>query len=307
MSYLVFIDTNILLDYYRQGNDVSLSLFKHINQNHDQIITTDQVEMEYMKNRQKEILNTYRSIKRISTGELQIPSFLKGSTKPQTLQQINNDLNNLVDKIKGETEKLLENPEQHDDLFIILQRLFDSKKMIHLFRNSEHRQHIRELAKKRFLLGYPPRKPGDTSIGDSINWEWIIHCAKEYMNDIVIVTRDKDYGESHKNISFLNDWLLEEFKERAGNTLAIKLTQSLAEGFKLSGIKVTKKQEQAEREFLSTKESIWNSWIELAKYNIALKITEQPDNIHRICGSSEVVDEDNIGSNDSNDKLDESE
>lgn len=63
MSSLVFIDTNIYLDFYRYGNDVSLSLLDHVDKNHDRIITTAEVEMEYKKNRQKVILDALSTIK----------------------------------------------------------------------------------------------------------------------------------------------------------------------------------------------------------------------------------------------------
>ena len=50
------------------------------------------------------------------------------------------------------------------------------------------------LAWRRFLLGYPPRKADDTSIGDAVNWEWVVDCAKRANADVVIVSRDSDYG-----------------------------------------------------------------------------------------------------------------
>ena len=54
MSVLVFIDTNIYLDFYRvRGTDATLSILKHFDENHDRIITTSEVEMEYKKNRQR--------------------------------------------------------------------------------------------------------------------------------------------------------------------------------------------------------------------------------------------------------------
>lgn len=52
METLIFIDTNILLDFYRlrgQGND--LSILGHITQHLPLFITTTQVEMEFKKNR----------------------------------------------------------------------------------------------------------------------------------------------------------------------------------------------------------------------------------------------------------------
>ena len=52
-NLLIFIDTNILLDFYRvRGPKEDLSILRHIDNNLDRFITTDQVEMEFKKNRQ---------------------------------------------------------------------------------------------------------------------------------------------------------------------------------------------------------------------------------------------------------------
>lgn len=252
MPALVFIDTNIFLDFYRYGNDVSLSLLDRVNDNHDRIITTAEVEMEYKKNRQKVILTALSAIKPQNSGQLNVPAFLKESQHKQTSIRIQKQLNTLGNRLVARTEKLLESPSRNDPVYQILQRLFKSKKDCHLNRGKKMRSEIREKAYKRFLLGYPPRKPNDTSIGDAINWEWIIYCAKNRPGDIVIISRDTDYGEHHKDRSFLNDWLYQEFKERVSHRRSIMLTRRLSEGFKLAEITVSLEEEQAEESFLST-------------------------------------------------------
>lgn len=45
-GYLVFIDTNILLDFYRvRGGEAGLSILTHIEDNLDRFMVTNQVEM----------------------------------------------------------------------------------------------------------------------------------------------------------------------------------------------------------------------------------------------------------------------
>ena len=88
-------------------------------------------------------------------------------------------------------------------------------------------------------------------MGDAINWEWIIYCANQCKDSIIIVSRDTDYGQHRKDKSFINDWLLHEFKVRVSPTRSIKLTTRLSEGFKLAGITVPKEQEQAEKNLLT--------------------------------------------------------
>ena len=54
-----FIDTNIFLDFYRSQNETSLSLLKKLETVSNRVICTYQVEMEFLKNRQKAILDNF--------------------------------------------------------------------------------------------------------------------------------------------------------------------------------------------------------------------------------------------------------
>jgi predicted nucleic acid-binding protein len=62
-QYLLFIDTNILLDFYRARNDAGLHLLDTIDQNHRCIVTSYQVEMEFKKNRQRVIVESLKNLK----------------------------------------------------------------------------------------------------------------------------------------------------------------------------------------------------------------------------------------------------
>src|SRR2546429_8782505 len=54
---LLFIDTNIWLDFYRsRGADLSLKLLDHVKSIASRLIVTYQIEMEFKKNRQSAIL-----------------------------------------------------------------------------------------------------------------------------------------------------------------------------------------------------------------------------------------------------------
>ena len=251
MPFLVFIDTNIYLDFYRANNDASLSLLRRVDDNHGRIITTAQVEMEYKKNRQKVILESLHSIKPQTPAQLNIPSFLKESQYIKTSERLTNEWNDLAKKLLTKTEQLLKSPGTYDPVYRILTRLFRAKEACHLTRGSAILDEIHDKAYKRYLSGYPPRKESDTSIGDSINWEWIIHCANQCNDGIIIISRDTDYGQHHKDKSFLNDWLSQEFKERVSRRRLIKLTRRLSEGFKLAGIDVPRAEEEAEDSLLT--------------------------------------------------------
>lgn len=247
-GYLLFIDTNILLDFYRiRKSDISLKYLKEIEDNLDKLILTSQVEMEFRKNRQIVILEALTEINKLSSSGISVPTILFDAKPVDMIKQSQKKISQQQKKIKDRVNKILENPGTQDKVFQTLQRVFKNSSDFYLHRENDLRYAIRKLALKRFGLGYPPRKKTDTSIGDSINWEWIIHCAKNCDKNIVIVTRDSDYGVFHNNKGYLNDWLQIEFKERISQQRKIILTDKLSKGFELLNIPVTQEMRDEER------------------------------------------------------------
>jgi hypothetical protein len=258
MAHLVFIDTNIFLDFYRvRGQDTDLSILHHFEGNHAKLISTYQVEMEYKKNRQRVILDSLQSIKTPDGG--QSPAFLKSSKPQQALVTAQKKVKDQTKKLRERTIRTLKNPSQNDPVYKTAQRLFRATGPIHLTREKKVRFQIRNLARKRFVLGYPPRKSADTSIGDAINWEWIVYCARQCDHHIVIVSRDTDYGLVVDGEAFLNDWLRQEFKQRVSQKRDVLLTSRLTEAFKIAGIKVTPQEEAQEKKLLKERSTTASS------------------------------------------------
>jgi hypothetical protein len=253
---LVFIDTNIFLDFYRvQGREGDLSVLDHIDAHHSSIITTAQVEMEFKKNRPGVILDSHKALKSPDWNGLRLPAYLARSKQSSGLDTGRKSVESQLKTLRARVENVLRTPTRYDPVYKVAQRLFRAREDIHLTRTKEERRRIRRLAWKRFILGYPPRKPTDTSIGDAINWEWIVHCANLKSADVVIVSRDSDYGVSFGGKPVLNDWLQHEFKERVGRRRQIQLTDRLTEGLKVAAIKVKRSEEKAEEELLQRIES----------------------------------------------------
>jgi hypothetical protein len=75
--------------------------------------------------------------------------------------------------------KALENPTTGDPVYKIVQRIFRKEDALVLTRDNPIRRLNRRKALRRFLLGCPPRKKNDTSMGDAVNWEWMIECTSE--------------------------------------------------------------------------------------------------------------------------------
>lgn len=250
-GYLIFIDTNILLDFYRiRKSDISLKYLEEIENNKDKLILTSQVEMEFRKNRQVAILEAFGEVSKIGVTGISVPTILFEAKPVDMMKKSQNKISQQQKKIKERINKILENPGTQDKVFQTLQRVFKSKSGFYLDRDNKLRFSIRKLALKRFGLGYPPRKKSDTSIGDSINWEWIIHCASICDKNIVIVTRDSDYGIFHNDTAYLNDWLQIEFKERISQQRKIVLTDKLSKAFELVNIPVTQEMIEEEQKII---------------------------------------------------------
>lgn len=253
MSTLVFIDTNIFLDFYRvRAKTHALEILQRIDENHSRIITGSQVEMEFKRNRQRVILDSWKEIKSPSFESVkELPAFLADSKQSKALRGNEKKARELATRLKARALRVLENPTRHDPVYKSAQRLFRSAEPYNLNRTRKERFAVRRLARKRFCLGYPPRKANDTSIGDAVNWEWIVQCAIDSGADIVIVSRDTDYGAFFEGRAVLNDWLLQEFKERVSQKRKIRLTDRLTDAMREASISVSPSEEKAEKEFLS--------------------------------------------------------
>jgi hypothetical protein len=258
---LIFIDTNIMLDFYRvRGGDASLGLLDHVDKNHDKIITTYQVEMEYKKNRHSAIFESLSNFNVPQWSGLQVPAFLREAQPTKMMEKGKKEIKKQAGKIKNRIVKVLDNPSQTDPVYKAFQRLFRVKGDIHLGREKKLKHSIRRLALKRFVLGYPPRKLSDTSYGDAINWEWIIYCANIKSSDVIIVSRDSDYGSIYDSKGIINDWLSHEFKERVSMKKTVTLTNRLAEAFKRASIRVSQKEEDQEKDLIARLHTDRFSW-----------------------------------------------
>ena len=264
VDFKIFIDTNILLDLYRvRGKEAGLSILTHLDDHLDRFITTNQVEMEFKKNRQRVIIGSHGLFKPPNFEGLQLPVFISEAKQSKALARHQKELRNHATKLRNRMSQILKNPTTHDPVFKTAQRLFRSESDYNLSRDKKIRHTIRNLAKRRFILGYPPRKDSDTSIGDALNWEWIVHCATQGGCHVVIVTRDSDYGVSFDDQSILNDWLATEFRERVSKKRKLLLTDRLSTALKLAKIPVTKQEVAAETALISERRAFQRKPVDL--------------------------------------------
>jgi len=248
---LLFIDTNILLDFYRSRRDASISLLSKIDSLHDRTITTCQVEMEFKKNRQK-VINESFSLLKPPEFSLATPAFLSDAATVKVINNRIQDVKKRVDKMKGRILSTMENPITHDQIYQTTQRLFNSTGALNLHHGTSEYKAIWRRALRRFLEGKPPRKKDDTSAGDAINWEWIIHCIQKTNRDVIIVSRDADYGLTLDGKGYANNWLTEEVKERANKQRKLILVDRLSAALKLLAVRVTPEEITAERAIIKS-------------------------------------------------------
>jgi hypothetical protein len=269
LDALIFIDTNILLDFYRiRKSDISLKYLSEMEAHKEKLILTNQVEMEFRKNRQKVILESLLEVNKISSNGLSIPTILFDAKPVEMIKNAQKQIETQQKKLKERIDKFLANPGTQDKVYQTLQKLFKTESEFNLNRENKKRFTIRRLAAKRFYLGYPPRKKEDNSIGDAINWEWIIDCALRTDKHIILVTRDNDFGINYNDTSFLNDWLQIEFRERISQKRKIILTDKLSKAFKFVKIPVTAEMIEEENEVITYRKNEIQEQIDIRNTDI---------------------------------------
>lgn len=249
MDTVLFIDANIWLDFYRIRKDAQKSLLEHLESQSKLIVTTNQIEMEYKKHRQLEMVSSIREMK--PPAKMPIPPLVAQHQSADAYKNALKSVNDKVTKLKRSMENAFETPYRYDDVYKVAQRIFhDFDSPLNLNRDTECKYKIRRQAFRRFIMGYPPRKKNDTSIGDAINWEWIVHVCKEQNSNAIIVSRDGDYGVTYNDKSYINDWLSTEFKERINKKKSVTLYDSLSSALRDLKVRITKAEEEEERRMI---------------------------------------------------------
>jgi predicted nucleic acid-binding protein len=246
---LLFIDTNIWLDFYRARNEAGLRLLKHAEAISDRLIVTYQLESEFKKNRQTAILEGMQELK--APQQISRPGIFSDAKATRIIAKNLKEAEKHVKSLRRRLVRALENPGVQDPIYKACQRIFHKDDELTLSRDNTLRHMIRRKAFRRFLHGCPPRKKGDTSIGDAFNWEWMVHCATERTAGLIIVTRDSDYGATLEDKSYINDHLRQEFSERVSRKRKLLLYSRLAEALKLFEVDVSPQEEEAEKELVS--------------------------------------------------------
>lgn len=241
---LLFVDTNKWLDFYRARTEASLSLLEHLDQISDQIIVTWQLEMEFKKNRHAAMIEGMQELK--SAPGLARPGLFSNTKEVRAIQTAQKRSEARLKKLKAKYIKAFNSPATADPVYKICQRIFHKTDALVLRRGMPIGNTIRRLAMRRFFSGCPPRKKGDTSMGDAYNWEWMVHCAIEQNAELVIVSRDSDYGAVFDDNCYPNDHLKQEFSERVSRKRKLLLYNKVSDALEHFKVMVTETEKQEE-------------------------------------------------------------
>ncbi len=216
----LFIDTNILLNFYHFSTDDLEELNKLLVLiRNDEIVLfmPEQVINEFYRNRENKINDSLKEFRKEKI-ERPFPQMTKHYPEYKTLREaiktFDENRQALLEKLLGDINT---NSLKAD---VLINELFGNAERININYN------IYNKAKYRHDLGNPPGKKD--SCGDAINWEALLNFVPNH-EDIILITEDGDYL-SELNNDKLKPFLVDEWKQTKDSSII--LFKSLTAFFK---------------------------------------------------------------------------
>src|SRR5690606_11056470 len=113
------------------NDDASLELLHRIDGLHDSVVRSYVLDLEFKRNRQRIILQAWRSLK-FNSPQISPPAYLRGSDAARVAKNKINESRDRVETLRGRVIKAVEDPAQHDPVYKCVQRLHRSKSDINL-------------------------------------------------------------------------------------------------------------------------------------------------------------------------------
>lgn len=180
----VFIDTNILLNFFHYAKDELDSLndvFASHAHGSATVHLTEQVKNEFIRNREAKISDALRRYKDVRLSP-QLPSFTKGYEEYE-----------LILKAAAELQKHQKALDKKIDQDISTNNLAADQLIGQIFKTSKItpiNDDIYKQATMRMALGNPPGKNG--SLGDAVNWTTLLAAVPDGQ-DLHMITEDADF------------------------------------------------------------------------------------------------------------------
>jgi hypothetical protein len=128
---LIFIDTNKLLDFYRQGGKSAFGLVDILLSQRDRVILTEQVWVEFRKHRQKLMDELWHKVEVAKSSTDPLPAAFKEYKHSKFLQD-DVIFDKAKDQIKREIEDLIWKPDE-DPVYDRLMQLYRSESALQDF------------------------------------------------------------------------------------------------------------------------------------------------------------------------------
>lgn len=213
---VVFVDTNILLDFYRRGINKYRSLLVSLSEIGENIFITDTIIAEFHRNK----LNAYLQTPKIEKTNLRIPFpdvFPHASEDTTAIETINSRRRALQAHVNAEIDVLYEGLHKIyiDNVRAISLGTDDVSRglrpievlSVHETEEQLHR------ARDRKERGKPPGKKHDP-LGDQISWEQLLDKINGDV-DLWLITRDTDHFVTvEKEHLVLNPFLRSELRAK---------------------------------------------------------------------------------------------
>jgi PIN domain len=235
----LFLDANILLDFFRFGDDDISEVRKIVSLIQGQeltLYTNKQLRDEIERNREKvlaESLGLVKSTKYSLRAPNYYASFPELATVKDALKVAGEKHALLVKSIEG---KIRAKELQADK---VIESLFDSATSIDISND------ILTKARQRLDLGNPPGKKG--SLGDAVHWESLLSLQSGYGFDLV--SRDGDFA-SELDSAKIKSFLELEWKEKFSKYSLITLFPSLGAYLRARFPKIVLSDEAAKDELI---------------------------------------------------------
>lgn len=182
----IFVDTNIYLDFYRSSLD-SLNILDELMKVNASVIVVDQVINEFKRNRINLLSNLLINFKKQKRSGHYHTSFVNEVRQIEELKLAGKQYDKIFNKVCSNINDIIVG-KGIDPVLKKMEAVFSS---VQLVVSSDADL---ERAKKRDILGAPPRSDGKKSICDQLIWEAILANLRD---DLVVVSRDATYSQHY--------------------------------------------------------------------------------------------------------------
>lgn len=213
----LFLDANIILDFYRYGNDDLDELQKLvalIAGDEIKLYTNDHLHSEVRRNREGVVSQMLDELQKHKF-RFRSPKICDGHAEVEKISALLKEANTLLSALSKEVENKAINLKLRADTYI--DEMFDAAQNTSLD-DAKYQQ-----ADLRSKIGDPPGKPG--SLGDGVHWLSLLDSDAHSLD---LVTKDGDFS-SKLNSKTVNPFLSAEWVGAKGEYASVTLYTSLGD------------------------------------------------------------------------------